>query len=109
MDIPESFPHAPVSWSPELALEIARKEGLELNEDHWLLILALHEFFSRHDEHKRINRRVLHDALNEKFHYKGGLGYLYQLLPQGPIAQGCRLAGLEAPEGSVDLSYGSTS
>jgi len=109
MDIPERFPHAPVNWYPELVLETAREEGLELIEDHWLVILSLQEFFSRHDEPKRVNRRALHDALNEKFHHKGGLGYLYQLLPQGPIAQGCRLAGLLAPEGSVDLSYGSTS
>ena len=56
-----------------------------------------------------MNRRLLHDALNEKFHHKGGLGYLYRLLPGRPIAQGCRLSGLEVPAGSVDQSYGSTS
>ena len=56
-----------------------------------------------------MNRRLLHDALNEKFHHKGGLGYLYRLLPGRPIAQGSRLSGLEVPAGSVDQSYGSTS
>jgi tRNA 2-thiouridine synthesizing protein E len=109
MNIPEDFPHAPAGWSPEIGLETAREEGVKFGADHWIVILALQEFFSRHDDRKRMNRRALHDALNEKFHQKGGLGYLYQLLPQGPIAQGCRLAGLQAPEGSVDLSYGSTS
>ena len=109
MNILESFPHAPVNWSPELVLETAREEDLELIEDHWLASLALQKFLLRHDDRKRVSRRLLHDALNEKLHHKGGLGYLYQLLSQGPIAQGCRLAGLPAPEGSVDLSYGSTS
>ncbi len=109
MDRPEHFPHAPVDWSLETALGKAREEGIELEEDHWAVILALQEFFAHHDDSKQVNRRLLHDALNEKFHHKGGLGYLYRLLPGGPIAQGCRLSGLEAPAGSVDRSYGSTS
>jgi tRNA 2-thiouridine synthesizing protein E len=33
--------------------------------------------------------------------------YLYTLLPGGPIAQGCRLAGLKPPAGAVDQGFGS--
>ena len=109
MDRPEHFPHAPVGWSPEMALRKVREEDIELEEDHWAVILALQEYFAHHDDSKQVNRRLLHDALNEKFHHKGGLGYLYRLLPGGPIAQGCRLSGLEVPAGSVDRSYGRTS
>jgi tRNA 2-thiouridine synthesizing protein E len=29
------------------------------------------------------------------------------LFPGGPLAQGCRLAGLEPPAGAFDPSYGS--
>lgn len=54
-----------------------------------------------------IRRRALHDALEEKFHHKGGLKFLYTLFPRGPVAQGCRLAGLTPPPGSFDPSYGS--
>ena len=109
MDRPEHFPHAPVDWSLEVVLVKALEEGIELEEDHWAAIFALQEYFSYHDNSKQVNRRLLHDALNEKFHHKGGLAHFYRLLPRGPIAQGCRLAGLEALAGSVDRSYGSTS
>ena len=109
MDRPEHFSHAPVDWSPEIALEKVQEEGIELDEDHWAIILALQEYFSHHDDSKQVNRRLLHDALNEKFHHKGGLAYLYRLFPGGPTAQGCRRAGLEVPAGGVDRSYGSTS
>ena len=95
MDRPEHFPHAPVDWSPEMVLRKAREEDIELEEDHWVVILALQEYFSHHDDSKQVNRRLLHDALNEKFHHKGDLAYLYRLLPGVPIVQGCRLAGLE--------------
>ena len=49
----------------------------------------------------------LHDALDECFHQKGGLKYLYTLFPGGPIAQSCRLAGLKAPFIATDRSFGS--
>ena len=85
MDRPEHFPHAPVDWSPEMALGKAREEGIELEEDHWAAILALQELFAHHDDPKQVNRRLLHDALNEKFHHKGGLAYLYRLVPGAPL------------------------
>ena len=84
MDRPEHFPHAPVDWSPEIALEKAQEEGIELEEDHWAIILALQEYFSHHDDSRQVNRRLLHDVLNEKFHHKGVPAYLYRLLPGGP-------------------------
>ena len=92
-----------------MALEKAREEDIELEEDHWAAILALQAYFTHNDNSKQVNRRLLHDALNEKFHHKGGLSNLYRLSPGRPIAQGCRLSGLEVPAGSVDQSYGSTS
>lgn len=100
------FPHAPRDWSKETAHERAGEEQLELVTDHWEVVRALQEYFAHH-ESQEINVRELHDALDEKFHAKGGLRYLYQLLPGGPVAQGCRIAGLEPPPGAVDKSFGS--
>lgn len=100
------FPHAPAEWTREAALDAARREGLSLGEDHWEVIRGLQQFYSRHEDGP-ISLRELHDALEEKFHHKGGLRFLYTLLPGGPIAQGCRLAGLKPPTGAVDPSFGS--
>ena len=94
-------------WTDDDALETATEEGLVLTEDHFDVIHALQEFYSRH-ELKQINVRELHDALEEKFHYKGGMKYLYDLFPSGPVAQGCRMAGLQAPAGAVDKGFGSS-
>lgn len=100
----EGFPHAPGDWDITAADDLARSEGISPGADHWETIRALHEYYVRHD---RPNARELHDALEEKFHAKGGIRYLYQLFPQGPLAQGCRMAGLEPPAGSADRSFGS--
>lgn len=101
------FPYAPHNWSQDLAEKIAAQENINLNEDHWNVVRALQEYFSKHDGMRTIRVRELASALDEKFHHKGGLKFLYSLLPAGPVAQGCRLAGLHAPSGSVDHSFGS--
>ncbi len=99
-----AFPNAPLDWTPEIAEARAAEEGIELTFDHWETIRALQSYYARHE---RPNVRELHDALEEHFHAKGGLKHLYAILPGGPVAQGCRLAGLQAPAGATDKSFGS--
>jgi tRNA 2-thiouridine synthesizing protein E len=67
---------------------------------------ALQEYFSRNDK-PDVSIRELHDALDERFHSRGGMKYLYKLFPGGPVAQGCELAGLPVPAGAKDKSFGS--
>ena len=100
------FPHAPRLWRRAEAAKLARAEGLEESDAIWDAVRALQEYYVRHRD-TRINTRELHDALGEKFHQQGGIRYLYLLFPGGPIAQGCRIAGLEAPAGAVDKGFGS--
>ena len=101
-----NFPNAPSTWSREETEGMAAAEGLTLTEDHWQVICALQEFYARHDG-PTVNVRELHDALDESFHPEGGLKHLYELFPGGPVAQGCRLAGLEPPAGARDQGFGS--
>ena len=98
------FPNAPEGWRRSRAEHQAREEGLTLGDDHWQVVRAIQEYFAKNEV---LRVRELHDALDEKFHSQGGIRYLYLLFPGGPVAQGCRVAGLKAPPGSVDKSFGS--
>ncbi len=100
------FPNAPKGWRPVDAEKIAKQQNITLTTDHWEVIRALQRYFKLHDK-PQINRRELTDALDEKFHIKGGKKYLYRLFPKGPVSQGCMLAGLSNPAGNVDQSFGS--
>jgi len=93
-------------WEPEVANVMAAAEDVELGDDHWQSIRCLHEYFARHED-SEVNVRELKDALDETFHQQGGIRYLHRLFPGGPVAQGCRLAGLPVPPGAVDPSFGS--
>ena len=82
------FPNAPRNWSVDKAKQVATDEGIELTDDHWEVIRGIQEYF---DKTEFFKPRQLLDALEERFHSKGGLKYLYTLLPKGPVAQGCRI------------------
>lgn len=101
------FPYAPTDWSRNEAARLARQEGLHLTVEHWEAIRGLQEYFARHEGLPTVNLHELHDALDEHFHSRGGIKMLYLLFPGGPVAQGCRLAGLKAPEIATDIHYGS--
>jgi len=98
------FPDAPADWSAAFAEKAAKEEGIELTEDHWRAIRAVQEYYAKADTPRA---RELRDAFDEKFHASGGVKYAYQLFPGGPVAQGCRMAGLQPPAGSIDRSFGS--
>lgn len=99
-----SFPNAPQNWDIKIAEEAAKMTGLNLSNDHWDLIRALQEYYSKVEFPKL---RQVKDALEEKFHSRGGMKYLYKIIPGGPVAEGCRLAGLDVPPGAIDKSFGS--
>lgn len=100
-----SFPNAPKDWDKSFAEAIAKEENLTLTDDHWELIRALQEYYHKVEFP---HLRQIKDALDEKFHARGGMKYLYTILPGGPVAQGCRMAGLDIPAGAIDKSFGST-
>lgn len=67
-----------------MAIERARRDDLELPDDHLAIIRYLRDCYAGHGGHK----------------------FLYSLLPLGPITQASHYAGL--PPGTHDLSFGTT-
>ena len=102
--VSSDFPDAPEHWNPQMAEDMARDMGLQLTDEHWEVIRTLQGAYR--DEAEPPLRR-LHEALEGRFSAKGGMKYLYVIFNGGPIARGCRLAGLEPPAGAIDTSFGS--
>ncbi len=84
----------------------ATMEEVIISQDHFDVLVALRLYYSHNDDNK-ISLRKIHDALDEEFHHKGGIKYLYKLFPDGPVTQGYLIAGLKPPIGSTDKGFGS--
>lgn len=83
-------------WSEEVAVTIAREEGIELNDDHWEVLWLLREFYAEFDlsPANRILVKVVKEELGEK---KGNSIYLLQLFPGSPAKIASKIAGLPKP------------
>jgi tRNA 2-thiouridine synthesizing protein E len=102
---PEGYLAGLDHWSPLVASRIAEEEGLSLNEEHWQVIFCLREWFRDYGPDwtaRQMTRQLEHDYAD-----MGGRRYLYDLFPHGPLAQGCRMAGLPLPHGTLSRSFGS--
>lgn len=92
-------------WTEELAMEMARRDGLELTDDHLGIIRYLRDCYADHGG--TINARMLLQSLEDEFAGLSGHKF-YNLFPLGPIAQATRYAGLPLPPGTRDPSFGTT-
>jgi tRNA 2-thiouridine synthesizing protein E len=83
-------------WTQEVALKMAKDDGIELNPEHWLVLEIFRDYFSRFEIEPPM--RVLVRTATEKLgKEQGGSRNLYRLFPAGPIIQASRYAGLPRP------------
>ncbi|WP_438863151.1 TusE/DsrC/DsvC family sulfur relay protein [Neptunicella sp.] len=83
-------------WSPELAVEIARLEAIELTEERWEVVNFVREFYLEFNTSPAI--RALVKAMAKKFGPdKGNSRYLHRQFPKGPAKQATKIAGLPKP------------
>ena len=87
-------------WSQDLAIGMAQQDGLELEHEHWEVILFLRDYYLEYRiaPAMRVLKRVVGKRLGPD---KASTRYLYDLFPQGPAKQACRYAGLPKPTGCV--------
>lgn len=96
----EGFLRDMSEWSPELAEFMARRDDLELSEDHWAVINYIREYYEDYRLAPAV--RILIKAMGRRLgRDKANSRYLYQLFPYGPAKQACRYAGLPKPTGCV--------
>ena len=85
------------SWDRQFALQVAATEGIELHDDHWQVIAFLRDYFRRYglSPPMRVLVKAIAPLLGEA---KASSRRLYQLFPDGPAKQACKIAGLPKPD-----------
>ena len=87
-------------WNKDLAVLIAKDEGVEMTDQHWEVVDFLREYYNEYQIAPAV--RVLTKAIGKKLGPdKGNSKYLYELFPYGPAKQACKIAGLPKPTGCI--------
>ncbi|MCW8855538.1 MAG: TusE/DsrC/DsvC family sulfur relay protein [Gammaproteobacteria bacterium] len=93
------------NWSEDVAREYASEDGMELAPEHMEVLHYLRKYYDKNG--RDYNARTLLNVLEFEFGKWEGKRRLYQLFPKGPVAQGCKYAGIPLPPNCNDLSFGS--
>jgi len=90
----EGFFEHPEQWTPEIAVELARTDGIdELTPQHWQVIHFMRSEFASKGTGPTV--RVLGKTSGVS------VKDLYQLFPKGPAKMAARIAGIPKPKGCI--------
>lgn len=90
----EGFMLNPAEWSREIAIEIAKEEGIEeLTPAHWKVIEFCRQKASETGSAPTLRAITTGAGISTK--------ELFSLFPKGPAKKVARIAGLGKPEGCV--------
>ncbi|HEB58477.1 MAG TPA: TusE/DsrC/DsvC family sulfur relay protein [Gammaproteobacteria bacterium] len=80
-------------WNEDVALAIAKEEGIEMTDQHWDIVKYLRE---EHFENggNEPNERTILKAMGKKWGTKPTSKDMYNLFPLMPSKQGRKIAGL---------------
>ena len=90
-------------WSEDIASSLAESEKIELTEPHWEIVKFLRNYYQQYGHSPNV-RSLIKIVAKEFGEEKGNKKYLYDLFPNGPSRQGCRIAGLPLPNDCIDYS-----
>jgi tRNA 2-thiouridine synthesizing protein E len=84
-------------WSPQIAEEIALRESITMNEEHWEIIHLLRDYYQQYEASPAMRALVKFVKL-KLGPDKGRSLYLLQLFPGSPAKLGSKIAGLPKPD-----------
>ncbi|MBN2257151.1 MAG: TusE/DsrC/DsvC family sulfur relay protein [Anaerolineaceae bacterium] len=90
---PEGFLVDPMTWTREIGEAIAKREGMQLNARHWVVINFAREYFTQNGESPTPRNITKNTDVTTK--------ELYELFPGGPAKLAAKLAGLHKPTGCI--------
>lgn len=90
----EGFMTNPNEWTEDIAVEIAKEEGIpELTADHWKIINFCRQSAGTSGKAPTLRQITTGTGISTK--------ELFTLFPKGPAKKVARIAGLGKPEGCV--------
>jgi len=89
----EGFMTNPAEWTKEIALELAKEEGIELTDAHWKIIDFCRSSAAASDAAPTLRAITNGSGVSTKD--------LFALFPKGPAKKVAKISGLGKPEGCV--------
>src|SRR5512139_2278468 len=90
----EGYLVEPQDWTDEVAVALARQEGIQLTEAHWDAIRFMREYYAEHQVAADVRHVMKHLAQK---HGADSRNMIFELFPYGYVKQACKISGMKRP------------
>ena len=88
----EGYLLEPEAWDKTIADEIAREEGIVLNDTYWIAIHFMREYLQEHNIAPDVRHLIRHMATESGCTKKEAKKIVFDLFPYGYVKQACKRA-----------------
>ena len=87
----------PDDWTPEIGVELAKEENLELTDAYWSILKFVRSYWKENQIIPDIRHVDSYIAKNLGITKKQAKDHLFELFPYGYVKQTCKIAGMRRP------------
>lgn len=85
------------TWDKTIAAEIAKEEGIELNDTYWVAIYFMRDYLREHNIAPDVRHLIKHMATESQCNKKEAKKLVFDLFPYAYVKQACKIAGMKKP------------
>lgn len=89
----------PNQWNRDVAIELSREENLELNEEHWLVLGLMRDYYKENGVAPDVRHIFKQLGVDLDIKKKEAKAKLFSLFPYGYVQQACKISGMRRPRG----------
>jgi len=93
----EGYLVQPGDWNEDIAIELAKEEGIELNETYWLALNFMQRYYHEHQVAPDVRHLISHMAVETNSVKREAKKLVFDLFPYGYVKQACKIAGMKRP------------
>lgn len=96
---PDGYLINPDDWDEDIANELAKEEGIELNDEYWPVLNLIRGYYNEHGiapDIRHIAKYLANQLGNDK---KEAKNIIFKLFPYGYVKQACKISGMKRPRG----------
>lgn len=87
----------PDEWTEDIAVELAAEEDIELNDDVWLALNFMREYYNEHKIAPDVRHLITHVAKICECDKREAKKRIFLWFPFGYVQQACKIAGMKTP------------
>jgi len=89
----------PEDWDETVANELAKEEGLVINEDYLPIIRYMRDYWQEFQVAPDVRHVIQHLSESQGYNKREAKRKLFALFPYGYVKQACKIAGMKRPRG----------